>query len=65
MLTEPLYDTEHDEKIVDWRCDCFVDRGFLVIQATALAVRRDIDRVLVERLLDQGATHAEVMEIVL
>jgi hypothetical protein len=61
----PLYDHTVDIKVIDWRCDCFVERGFGLVEAGVLAQRRDIDRAHVERLLDEGATHREVLDLVL
>jgi hypothetical protein len=59
-----LYDPDADVKIVDWRTDCFVECGFKLGRATVLALRRDVDRQYVERLLKEGATHDEVWDIV-
>lgn len=64
VVAVPLY-SPSDVKIVDWRMDCFVERGFHTAYAAALAARRDVDRALVERLLDEGATHEQVLDIVL
>lgn len=61
----PTYDPAVDTKVIDWRMDAFVARGFGLLKARCLAVRRDIDRAQVERMLDQGATHAQVLEALL
>lgn len=60
----PLYDPKADEGIVFWRAGVFMERGFDFLDALALAVRRDVDRQHVEDLLDRGATHAQVRELV-
>lgn len=59
-----LYDPVPDNKIVRWRLDSFERLGFGVLEASALSVRRDIDREDVERMLKGGASHAQVMSIV-
>jgi hypothetical protein len=61
----PLYDALVDAKVLDWRVDCFMGRGFSLLDARVLAQRRAVDRAHVERLLDQGATHDQVRETVL
>lgn len=61
----PLYDAVHDHKIVAWRELCFIKKGLELVHASALAMRRDIDRVDVERLADEGATSARIAEILL
>lgn len=58
-----LYDLHVDAKTVGWRAECFEGRGFSPGAAMMLALRRDVDRAHVERLLDQGATHLQVMEL--
>ena len=58
------YDVKRDVKIVEWRAKCFREYGFTQLEADALAVRRDVDRELVEDLLSAGATHAQVRAIV-
>lgn len=65
--TARLYDVteRQDHGIVSWRVDCFQGRGFDHADALTMALRRDVDRGEVERLLDRGASHAEVVEIVL
>lgn len=59
-----LYDPVADTKIVTWRLDSFERLGFDALEASALSVRRDIDREHVERMLKGGASHAQVMGIV-
>lgn len=61
----PTYDYRVDAKIIGWRAECFEARGFGPAVAALLAMRRDVDRVQVERLLDQGATHRQVYDLVL
>lgn len=51
-----LYDLEHDAKIIDWRVESFLALGFDVLNAAVLAVRRDIDREEVERLIKAGGS---------
>jgi hypothetical protein len=60
-----LYDTEVDAKIIAWRAECFVRLGFTPLAARALAMRRDVDREQVERLLKLGATRRQVRTLVL
>lgn len=60
-----LYSIDVDIKVVGWRVECFEARGMSHVQAMALAIRRDVDRAHVERLLDEGATVEQVMELVL
>jgi len=50
----PVYDHEHDAKVIKWRADCFRRAGLDPLHAEALAVRRDVDRILVERMAAQG-----------
>jgi hypothetical protein len=65
LRTDParLYDPEGDGKIVDWRILCFMRLGFESLQASALAVRKDIDREAVARLIGRGATPDQVYAI--
>lgn len=67
LRTDPdrLYDLEHDAKIIDWRVMCFLELGFDVLNAGVLAVRRDVDREEVERLINGGATPEQATEILL
>lgn len=58
-----LYDSERDGAIIAWRWRCFEDAGMATLDASALAVRRDVDRVTVETYLAQGATSAQVREL--
>jgi len=62
---ERLYVMAVDMKVIGWRVECFEGRGFDHADALALALRRDVDREEVERLLDRGAKHAEVLDLVL
>lgn len=61
---ERVYDAHHDAKLIDWRMLCFLRAGLEHLHASALAIRRDVDREEVERLLNGGATPAQVLEIV-
>lgn len=54
-----------DADIVAWRADAFGALGFNFVQASELAMRRDVDRAQVARLIGQGATPDQVCEIVL
>lgn len=67
LRTEPdrLYDLEHDAKIIDWRVQCFLELGFDVLYAGVLAVRRDVDREEVERLIAAGANPELAVQILL
>lgn len=60
-----LYNPDADAKIIDWRLGCFMRLGFSKLDASALSVRRDIDRQRVQDLRDSGCGHAMVMDIVL
>lgn len=62
---EPLYDPDADAKIVAWRLTSFEDLGFDALYASTLALRRDVDREQVERMIQAGATPDQVREIVL
>lgn len=59
-----LYDVGTDLNIVVWRVGCFECAGFDHGDAMILAVRRDVDRDEVERLLTKGATHGQVLALV-
>lgn len=63
--TARLYDLKHDAEIVSWRNDCFRAAGFDHPDSMALAIRRDIERPEVERLLERGASHLQVALILL
>jgi hypothetical protein len=56
-----IYSLEHDAKIVGWRAECFEGAGLTPLQAQALAVRRDVDRVVVENMLKAGRTGAQII----
>lgn len=60
-----LYSMASDMRVIGWRVECFEAKGFDHVDALALALRRDVDRVEVERLVDDGATHRQVMDLVL
>lgn len=64
-VSERLFDPEHDAKIIDWRTLAFMKLGFTEFNAVALAVRRDIDREHVERLVREGCSVGLIKEIVL
>lgn len=57
-----FYSMEHDAKIVDWRSECFTAAGLSALQAHTLAVRRDVDRVVVENMLKAGRTPRQVLD---
>lgn len=60
-----FYSMEYDPKIVVWRAECFERAGLSSLQAQALAVRRDIDRVVVENMLKAGRTPAQILDFFL
>lgn len=62
---ERLYSPEHDAAVIAWRAGCFEALGFAAYVAGALALRRDVDREYVTRLIRGGATHEQVTTIVL
>lgn len=53
-----------DRKIIDWRMDCLKAMGFTLEGAATLALRRDVDLHKVQRMLDAGAQHDVVKQIV-
>lgn len=59
------YEPGADDKIIAWRTLCFMHLGFMETPATALAMRRDIDRVAVQNLRRRGCTPKLVLEILL
>jgi hypothetical protein len=63
-MSARFYDADYDAKIIQWRAECFEKLGFATFSAHELAIRRDVDREQVERLLKAGARHAHVLEIV-
>lgn len=63
-LTYELDDPKQRE-IVAWRVACFERLGFGPTAASAMAVRRDIDREQVERMVARGARLHHVVAIVL
>jgi len=63
-LTYDLSDAEQ-RKIVGWKVDCFERLGFGVVEASAMAVRRDIERERVESMVRKGASLELILEIVL
>lgn len=60
-----LYDIEADAKVVGWRTDAFKALGFSAFAAAALAVRKDVDREKVQRMVGGGATPLQVAAILL
>lgn len=60
--SEPTYNLEDAKEcdMVNWRAKCFLGAGLDIASATALAIRKDIDRVRVETMTAQGATGAQV-----
>lgn len=58
-------DDEREAAIVAWRLTCLEAAGMEPLDASALAVRRDVDRVDVERLLDAGASSEQALGILL
>jgi hypothetical protein len=59
------YDPELDARIVSWRARCFERLGLQPLHVTVLAIRRDVDRHTVERLVDLGADSGQVAGILL
>jgi hypothetical protein len=57
------YDPEADAAIIDWRTLSFMELGFNAVQSSVLAMRRDVDREYVERLVGAGCTHGTAMRI--
>lgn len=64
-MSAPLYDPEHDAKIVDWRCLCFLRLDFEPLDANALAIRRDINRADVEAMRSGGWTPKAILAALL
>ena len=64
---DPLYnlDDPSQRAVVEWKLDCFERLGFAPTAATALALRRDIEREKVESLVAKGARLSEVVAILL
>lgn len=60
-----FYDVAGDAKLVNWRSDTFLRLGFTPFQSHTMAIRRDIDREEVERLLKAGAVHSQIVAILL
>jgi hypothetical protein len=63
--SEMFYDPEHDAKIVANRVKAFVAYGFTDEKALVLAENKAVDREQVARMIRQGATPAQVYDIVL
>jgi hypothetical protein len=65
--TMELYYSNDGEgkKIVSFRAEVFEQYGFARPQAKRMARRRDVDRERVKELLEGGATHSQVLEILL
>ena len=55
----------YDAKVIGWRAECFERAGLDALDATALAVRRDVDRERVLKLLAAGCSKDLVVEIML
>jgi hypothetical protein len=64
---DPVYNVDEpkEAQIVGWRTECFERLGFGPTAAVALAVRRDVDRENVKRLVVEGCSVGLIMEIVL
>jgi hypothetical protein len=64
---DALYNVEEerDARIVEWRMHSFHLLGIDELTSSSLAVRRDIDRALVERMVIGGATTDELRAILL
>lgn len=60
-----VYDPTSEIGIVQWRLQCFEADGFAPLGASALALRRDVDREMVGRMLAGGASHTQVLAILL
>ena len=60
-----VYDIGVDANIIGWRSEFFEALGFGMGQAMTLALRRDIDRVVVENAIKAGNAHEHVMEALL
>lgn len=58
-------DDEREAAIVAWRLRCLEAAGMEPLDASVLAMRRDIDRVEVERALKAGASSAQARGIFL
>lgn len=63
----PLYDVNspYDAQVIEWRAECFKRAGLESLDATALAMRRDVDRERVLKLLAAGCSHSCLLEILL
>lgn len=63
----PTYNTADmkEAAIVKWRTECFERIGFVAVAALALAMRKDIDREKVERMVAGGCRPVVAMEILL
>lgn len=57
----PTYDPVSDAGVIGWRVECFESYGMGHTDAMLLALRKDIDRAVVERMRAQGATPAQVL----
>lgn len=56
-----VYDPNRDADIIRWRARCFLAAGLEPLHVAALAVRRDVDRELVERMAKQGCSSALIL----
>lgn len=57
-------DDEREARIVAWRLRCLEAAGMEPLDASVVALRRDVDRVDVERMLEAGASSAQARAIV-
>lgn len=66
-MSELLYDIDEpaQARIVAWRERVFERLGFDVVPGRALAMRRDVDHHAAGDMLTAGATHAQVVGILL
>jgi hypothetical protein len=67
MDDAPTYSVEEprDAELITWRLECFTRVGVDELTASSLAVRRDIDRARVERMVEGGATSSDLRAILL
>lgn len=65
-MSGPVYNPAADKQVVDWRLECFTRLGFSQLEASALAVRRDVDHHYVERyFIRRGCPPRLAMEVLL
>jgi hypothetical protein len=63
LRSESLYDVRRHASVIGWRADNFAAMGFSHLEATALAIRRDVDREAVAKLLARGASPDQARRI--